>query len=109
MALITQTPQQYYNSPGSYGNYSLVSLTNIIDQFMFGYVGEDKVITRLKKGDAQFFAMRAIQELSFDTLVSKNAIEMDVPASLQMALPIDYVNYPVKDYKETWRVLCDLS
>ena len=93
MALITQTPQQYYNSPGSYGNYSLVSLTNIIDQFMFGYVGEDKVITRLKKGDAQFFAMRAIQELSFDTLVSKNAIEMDVPASLQMALPIDYVNY----------------
>ena len=33
MALINQTPQQYYDS-GDYGNYQFVSLTDIINQFM---------------------------------------------------------------------------
>ena len=40
-----------------------------------------------------FFAQRAIQELSYDTLKSEKSQEIEVPDSLQMKLPHDYVNY----------------
>tara|TARA_R100000808_G_scaffold14883_1_gene34914 strand:+ start:888 stop:2282 length:1395 start_codon:yes stop_codon:yes gene_type:complete len=93
MVLLSQTQQSYYNDPNSYGRYQLVALSDIINQFIIGYVGDDKVISKIKRNDVQFYAMRAIQELSFDTLVSKNAFEMTVPASLTMPLPQDYVNY----------------
>ena len=40
-----------------------------------------------------FHAQRAMQELSFDTFKSCKAQEITVPATLQMTLPQDYVNY----------------
>ena len=36
---------------------------------------------------------RAMQELSFDTFKSIKSEEITIPASLQMILPLDYVNY----------------
>ena len=101
MALINQTQREYYEGPDGvqnsgdkvYGNYQFVSLEDIINQFMVIYVGEDKLITKARKTDIQFHGMRALQELSFDTFKSYKSIEMDVPATLQLPLPIDYVNY----------------
>ena len=47
MALLdNQTSQQYYGNSGLYGEYQFVSLTDIITQFMFIYVGEDKIISK---------------------------------------------------------------
>ena len=43
--------------------------------------------------DVAFHAQRAMQELSFDTFKSVKAQEITLPASLQMKLPQDYVNY----------------
>ena len=60
---------------------------------MIAYVGEDKIISKVKRTDAAFHAQRAMQELSFDTFKSEKAIEIVLPASLQMILPQDYVNY----------------
>ena len=48
MALLTQTPQQYYNDPNSWGNYQFTSLREIIDHFMVVYVGEEKIISKAK-------------------------------------------------------------
>ena len=92
MALINQTPQQYYDS-GDYGNYQFVSLTDIINQFMLIYVGEDKVIPKVKRLDVAFNAQRALAELSFDTFKSFKSIEFVIPNTLQLPLPQDYVNY----------------
>ena len=92
MALINQTPQQYYDS-GDYGNYQFVSLTDIINQFMLIYVGEDKVIPKVKRLDVAFHAQRALAELSFDTFKSFKSIEFKIPNTLQLPLPQDYVNY----------------
>ena len=47
MALLNQTPQAYYDG-NDYGDYQFVSLTDIINQFMFVYVGEDKIISKEK-------------------------------------------------------------
>ena len=92
MALLNNTPQEYYNS-NDFGNYQFVSLADIIKQFMYVYVGEDKIISKASKTDVAFHAQRALAELSFDTLKSCKAQEYEVPATLQMPLPQDYVNY----------------
>ena len=92
MGLLNETPQQYYDGD-DYGSYQFVSLKDIINQFMMVYVGEDKIIPKAKRTDVAFHAQRAMQELSFDTFKSTKAQEITVPASLQMTLPQDYVNY----------------
>ena len=76
-----------------YGNYQFTSLQIVIDQFMLAYVGEDKIISKIKRPDVVFHAQRALQELSFDTFKSTKAQEVVVPATLQIPLPHDYVNY----------------
>ena len=92
MALINQTNQVYYEG-NNYGDYQFVSLDDIINQFQIAYVGQDKIIPRIKRVDIAFHAMRALQELSFDTFKSTKAQEISVPSTLQMILPHDYVNY----------------
>jgi len=86
------TPQAYYDG-NDFGNYQFTSLDDIINQFIVVYVGEDKMISKIKRTDVAFHAQRAMQELSFDTFKSCKAQEITVPASLQMILPQDYVNY----------------
>jgi hypothetical protein len=92
MALLNETEQQYYNG-NNFGGYQFTPLRDIISQFKVSYVGEDKVIPKVKRTEIAFHAQRALQELSFDTLKSIKAQEIEVPASLQMVLPQDYVNY----------------
>jgi hypothetical protein len=100
MGLLDQTilPSDYYNDSGGWGKYQFTSLDNIVNQFMIAYVGEDKLISKAKRSDIAFHAQRAIQELSFDTFKSCKAQEIEIPASLTMILPQDYVNY----VKLTW-------
>ena len=92
MGLLNETQQEYYNG-NNHGSYQFISLDDIINQFMFVYVGEDKIITKAKRTDVAFHAQRAMQELSFDTFKSCKSQEVTVPATLQMILPQDYVNY----------------
>jgi|7_EtaG_2_1085326.scaffolds.fasta_scaffold00241_8 hypothetical protein len=92
MGLINQTQESYYDS-NSFGNYQFTSLNDIVNQFIIAYVGEGKIISKIKRTDVAFHAQRALQELSFDTFKSCKAQEITVPATLQMALPQDYVNY----------------
>tara|TARA_R100001015_G_C4622044_1_gene179398 strand:+ start:644 stop:1999 length:1356 start_codon:yes stop_codon:yes gene_type:complete len=97
MGLLNQTQQEYYNS-NDYGGYQFITLENIINQFMFVYVGEDKIIPKARKIEVAFHAQRAMQELSFDTFKSCKSQEVVIPASLQMILPQDYVNYTKISY-----------
>lgn len=101
MALLNETPEQYYLGPDGvwnsndedYGSYQFVPINDIITNFMIAYVGEEKIISKIKRTDVQFHAMRAIQEFSFDILPQDKAIEIEVPPGLYMILPQDYVNY----------------
>jgi len=90
--LDSQTQKQWYDS-SSKGDYQFVSLDNIINAFMIAYVGEGKILNKVSRTDVQFHAMRAIQELSYDVFRSIKSQEIEVPNTLLMALPQDYVNY----------------
>ena len=83
----------YYNQEDLFGNYQFVSLEDIIDQFMAVYVGSEKLINKANKLDVAFHAQRALAELSFDTLKSFKSQQIEIPPSLTMILPHDYVNY----------------
>ena len=92
MGLISQTQNAYY-SGSDHGTYQFTSLDNIINAFMVAYVGENKIISKVNRTDVQFHAMRAVQELSYDVFRSVKSQEIEVPNTLSMILPQDYVNY----------------
>lgn len=96
MGLLDGVNQEtYYGSTNSanYGNYQFVSLDHIINGFMVAYVGESKLISKVNRTDVQFHGMRAIQEFSYDIFRSVKSQEIEVPNTLKMILPQDYVNY----------------
>ena len=98
MGLLDNTTHQQYYQRNNLGDYQFTSLDDVINQFMIAYVGEDKIISKIKRADVAFHAQRAMQELSFDTFKSIKSQQIDVPATLTMILPHDYVNYT----KLTW-------
>ena len=77
----------------NYGGYEYVTLNDAIDNFMVGYVGDGKILQKANKSDVLFFAKRSLQEFSYDTLKSIKSQELTVPATLNVVLPQDYVNY----------------
>ena len=85
----------YYSNPSleTLGGYQFISITDIINNFRVAYVGEDKVISKISRADIRFHALRGLQELTYDTFRSCKTLELEVPPSLQLPLPHDYVNY----------------
>jgi len=77
----------------NYGDYQYVSIFDIVNNFMIGYVGSDKVISKVKRSDVLFYAKRGLQEFSYDTLRSVKSQELTIPPSLSVIIPQDYVNY----------------
>ena len=100
MGLLNASQRYYYEGADGiqnsgdedYGNYQFVSLADIINQFIIAYVGESKIISKIKRTDVTFHAMRGLQEFSFDTFKSTKSFEYTVPPTLKMPLPQDYVN-----------------
>ena len=77
----------------NYGGYEYIKINDIVNNFLIGYVGQDKVIPRVNRTDVIFHAKRGLQEFSYDTLKSIKSQELTVPDSLSVIIPQDYVNY----------------
>ena len=77
----------------NYGGYSYVTLNDIVNNFMVGYVGTGKLIPSAKRTDVVFHAKRGLQEFSYDTLKTIKSQELTVPPNLSIIIPQDYVNY----------------
>ena len=75
------------------GNYRYISLNDIVSNFMVSYVGQDKIIPRIKRTDVLFHAKRGIQEFSYDLTKVEKIQEIEVPDTLSMVMPQDYVDY----------------
>jgi len=85
----------------NYGSYAYTTLTDIVNNFMVAYVGLDKIIPRVKRSDVIFHAKRGLQEFSYDTLKSVNSQEVEIPPSLSIPIPQDYVNYVQLSWVDT--------
>ena len=77
----------------NWGSYAYTKLNDVVNNFIVAYVGAGKLIPSVKRTDVIFHAKRAMQEFSYDTLKSINSQELNIPSSLSVAIPQDYVNY----------------
>ena len=77
----------------NYGSYEYVTLDNIVNNFIVGYVGAGKLISSAKRTDIIFHAKRGLQEFSYDTLKSIRSQELTLSPSATAIIPQDYVNY----------------
>ena len=77
----------------NYGNYSYIKVSDLVTNFLVGYVGQGKIIQNVKRNDVIFHVKRALQEFSYDTLPSIKSQEATIPPNLSVPLPQDYVNY----------------
>lgn len=77
----------------NYDSYSYIKLRDIINNFLVAYVGTGKLIPSCKRTDIIFHAKRGLQEFSYDTLNSIKSQELNIPSSLSVVIPQDYVNY----------------
>ena len=89
--IIVQLKQFAINQ--NYNSYAYISLDDVINNFMVGYVGYEKVISRVNKTDVIFHAKRALQEFSYDLLKVLKSQELTIPPTLTVPIPQDYVNY----------------
>lgn len=92
MALQQYTPKEYYNSK-NHGYYQFITLDDIVANFMVSQVGDDKIIKQAKRLEISYHAQRAIQELSYDTTDEVKHIEVEIPPSLSIPIPHDFVSY----------------
>ena len=93
MGILKQAPQTYYATGGDHGNYRQIPLQEIIDSFSAMYIGKDKLCENVLLADVTFHAIRALQELSYDTLRCTRDMEVEIPSTLVLVMPVDYVNY----------------
>ena len=96
MGILRQSANTYYDAITEgevYGGYRYIPLNEIIDSFAATYVGKGKLCEGVVLNDISFHAIRALQELSYDTLRSTKDWEVVVPSTLVLVMPLDYINY----------------
>ena len=93
------TNYQYYKNNGTipedenWGSYQYVTLSDLVNNFMLMYVGNDKLVNNVDRYTIIFHAKRAIQELNYDALRNIKVLELELGTDLKMVMPPDYVSY----------------
>lgn len=75
-----------------FGDYRYITLNDIINNFMFSYVGEGKIINRANRRDVLFHAKRGIQEFAYDITKVEKIQEIEVGPTLSVPMPKDFVS-----------------
>tara|TARA_S200002703_G_scaffold124915_1_gene111070 strand:+ start:1621 stop:2544 length:924 start_codon:yes stop_codon:yes gene_type:complete len=90
---------QYYENSGNtptdanWGSYQYVSLSDIVNNFMLMYQGNNSLVNNEPRYKILFHAKRGIQELNYDAFKEVKVLELEVSDSLRFILPPDYVNW----------------
>lgn len=87
--LITDSAQTYYG--GDTGGYRYISIEDIANNFMVGYVGDGKIIQQCRKPDVLFHVKRGLQEFNFDVNTLEKIQEVELGPTLTLPMPQDYV------------------
>ena len=75
------------------GDYRYISLKDLVNNFMMGYVGDGKLVNTVKRSEVLFHTKRCIQEFNYDIGRVEKIQEVEVPPSLSIPMPQDYINY----------------
>ena len=88
----------YYQNDGvapgdaNWGSYQYVLLKDVINNYLLTYVGDDKLINKVDRSEIIFHAKRGLQDLHYDALREIVGFEIEVPETLKVPLPHDFVS-----------------
>lgn len=84
-------PIAYYQNEDVWGNYQYLTLSQLVDNFMLNYVGDDKLLSNVKRYNVLFNMKRGVRELNYDASREVKALELELNDSLLLTLPNDFV------------------
>ena len=61
-------PIDYYNNEDNWGSYQYVSLSQLVNNFMLEQIGDDRLLSNVKRYNVLQHFKRGIQEFNYDTL-----------------------------------------
>jgi len=86
-------PINYYQTESNWGSYQYITLSQLVDNFMLNYIGDDKLLSNVKRYNVLSHFKRGIQEFNYDTLKEIKVVELEINTNLSIILPHDYVSY----------------
>ena len=90
--MATNEPIPYFEDKSQWGNYQYIKLVDLIDNFMMSRDDDDYTSTS-HRYQVLFQARKGIRELYYDVLREIKGVSMELPPTLTMHLPPDFVNY----------------
>lgn len=97
MGYISQ--RDYYTNNGNspttenLGSYAKVFLSEIVNNFMLMYFGNNSLVNNAERFKVIWHAKRCIQELSYDAANTPISLQLTVGEDLKFIFPPDYVNF----------------
>jgi hypothetical protein len=86
-------PIDYYQNEPNWGSYQYITLSQLVDNFILNYIGDDKLLSNVKRYNVLSHFKRGIQEFNYDTLKEIKIVELEINNNLNIILPHDYVSY----------------
>lgn len=86
-------PVNYYSSESSWGNYQYITLSQLVDNFMLNYVGDDRLLSNVKRYNILSHMKRGVQEFNYDAVKEVKVMEVELSDNLLLTLPVDFVSY----------------
>lgn len=77
----------------NWGSYQKVFLSDLINNYMLIYYGNNNLTNNTERFKVIFFAKRCIQELSYDASATPISLQLTVGENLKFIFPPDYVNF----------------
>lgn len=75
----------------TWGNYRYVPLSEIVNNFMFAYVGPGKILSAANRRDVLYHAKMGIRNFSFDMSRVEKIQEVEIGPSLSIPMPQDFI------------------
>lgn len=86
-------PINYYQNESNWGDYQYIPLSQLVDNFMLEQIGDDRLLSNVKRYNVLQHFKRGIQEFNYDTLKEIKVVELELNDNLLLTLPHDYVSY----------------
>jgi len=93
MPNLVTPPEVYYQDDTQLGDYQYISLSSLVNNFISNYIGDDKLLSNVKRFNVLYHMKRGMQEFTYDALKEIRVLELEIGDTLQLQLPIDYVSY----------------
>lgn len=86
-------PIDYYQNEGNFGSYQYISLSQLVNNFMLEQIGDDRLLSNVKRYNVLQHFKRGIQEFNYDSLREVKVVELELSDALLLTLPHDFVSY----------------